>query len=290
MTKLSAFTLLLFALLLANVAAQTPDSRAQDLQAQDSQSKAAQGAQKPDESTAQPVQASPMDSSDAEVDPPRITYSPGPKYPKDARNIGHQGTSILSLVVGKDGRPQDVAILRPLDPELDNCAIAAVSKWRYQPAERDGEPVEVTVHARVRFRLYNKSYGHIAQLWDRSDSNDPKADLQLSKAYLDGNGVPQDDQLAFEFLKMAADWNLPEAQFLMGEHYYRDVDNAPDNVNAYMWYALSKRAGGKDGEAMLKTLAAEMTPEQIGEADTRVGYWPEDPPKPDPPAQNSASQ
>jgi TonB family protein len=154
--------------------------------------------------------------SDPYVDPPRLIRGPNPKYPKDACNVGHQGTSVLSLVVGIDGHPRDVAVVRPLDPELDDSAIAAVSKWRYQAAERDGEPVEVSVHARVRFRLYNRSYGHIAQLWDRSDSNDPKADLQLSKAYLDGNGVPQDDHLSFEFLKMAADWNLPEAQIFDG--------------------------------------------------------------------------
>ena len=216
--------------------------------------------------------------SDADIDPPRLTWAPNPKYPKSARNVGHQGTSILNLVVGTDGRPREITIVRTLDGDLDALAIAAVSKWRYQPALRDGEPLEVQVHARVRFRLYNKSYGHIAELWDRSDSNDPRADLQLSRAYRDGNGVPQDDQLSFEFLKLAADWNLPEAQFLMGEHYYRDL-GSPDYVNSYLWYALSKRAGGKDGEAMLKTLASEMTPEQISEADTRVGYWPEDPPK-----------
>jgi hypothetical protein len=46
-----------------------------------------------------------------------------------------------------------------------------------------------------------------------------------------------------------------------------------------MWYALSKRAGGRDSERMLQLLAGQMTPEQLSEADVRVGYWPEDPPK-----------
>ena len=215
--------------------------------------------------------------SDVDIDPPRLTWAPDPKYPKSARNVGHQGTSILNLVVGTDGKPHDITIVRPLDEELDAFALAAVQKWRYRPALRDGEPVEVQVHARVRFRLYNKSYGRIAELWDRSDHNDPRADLQLSNAYRDGNGVPQDDQLSFEFLKMAADWNLPEAQFLMGEHY--NSDSPSDYVNAYMWYALSKRAGGRDGARMLKLLASEMSPEQLSEADLRVDYWPEDPPK-----------
>jgi len=223
-----------------------------------------------------PAIASPEESN-VDIDPPRVTWAPNPKYPKSARHVGHQGTSILNLIVGADGRPHDITVVRALDEELDACAIAAVQKWRYRPALRDGEPVEVQIHARIRFRLYDKSYGRIADLWDRSDNNDPRADLQLSRAYLEGNGVPQDYQLAFEFLRMAADWNLPEAQFLMGEHYYRDA--SPDYVNAYMWYALSKRAGGRDGEAMLKVLASEMTPEQLNEADLRVDYWPEDPPK-----------
>jgi TonB family protein len=227
--------------------------------------------------SADPPSAAQSAAHDVDVDPPMLVHAPNPKYPKNAREAGHQGTSILSLVVGTDGHPHDIAVVRPLDAELDQYAIEAVTKWRYRPASKDGEPVEVEVHTRVRFRLYDKSFGHIAELWDRSDANDPKADLQLSKAYYEGNGVPQDEDLGFAFLKMAADWNLPQAQYLMADHFYREGDN----VHAYMWYALSKRAGGADGEKMLKVLAAEMSPEQISEAELRVNYWPEDPPKAD---------
>jgi hypothetical protein len=65
----------------------------------------------------------------------------------------------------------------------------------------------------------------------------------------------------------------------MGEHFYKDQSGPPDYVTAYMWYALSKRAGGNQGEQMLKVLAPEMSAEQLSEAETRVNYWPEDPPK-----------
>ncbi|MGC2197285.1 MAG: hypothetical protein WA628_21600 [Terriglobales bacterium] len=116
-------------------------------------------------------------------------------------------------------------------------------------------------------------------MWDRSDNSDPKAEWVLYKAYFEGVGVPQDEQLGLWFLKRAADWNLPEALFMMGEHAYREQSGLPDYVAAYMWYALSKRAGGTKGEGMLKILASEMAPEQLGEAETRVNYWPEDPPK-----------
>jgi TonB family protein len=214
--------------------------------------------------------------ADADVTPPRLVYNPGPEYPPAARAAGHQGTSVLSLTVGIDGTPRDISVLRDLDSELDAAAIAAVSTWRYEPALKDDKPVEVDVHARIRFRIYEGDARKIAELWDRSDNSDPKADWALSKAYFQGNGVPQDDQLGLQFLKMAADWNLPEAQFQMGEHYYR---NQGDLVTAYMWYAVSKRAGGTQAEEMLKVLAPQMSAEQLSQAEERVGYWPEEPPK-----------
>lgn len=228
--------------------------------------------------TDDPTATGKVSISDIDVTPPRLIYSPDPPYPPEARAAGHQGTSILSLTVGMDGLPRDITVLRRLDGALDQAAIAAVSTWQYEPALKDDKPVEVEIHARVRFRLYDGPNGKIAELWDRSDNNDPKADWALSKAYFAGNGVPQDDELGLQFLKMAADWNLPEAQFQMGEHYYKDA-SPPDYVAAYMWYALSKRAGGKQGEEMMKTVGAQMSAEDLHQAELRVDYWPEDPPK-----------
>jgi len=91
--------------------------------------------------------------------------------------------------------------------------------------------------------------------------------------------VPKDERLGIAFLSMAANWNLPEAQFQMGERFDKNPNGSPDYVTAYMWYALSKRGGFKQGEEMLKILAAKMTIEQLGEAETRIDYWPEAPPK-----------
>src|ERR1035441_2628602 len=134
-----------------------------------------------------PGVTSPADS-DVDIDPPRLTYAPGPRYPRAARNVGHQGTSILSLVIGTNGRPHDITILRPLDEELDACAIAAVRKWRYKPALRDGEPLEAKPNEKINFPPHKKSYGRFAVLWARPKKSNPGADLQLSKAYIDGNG------------------------------------------------------------------------------------------------------
>jgi len=216
---------------------------------------------------------------DADVFPPRPIHTRNPKYPAESRRAGIQGTSWLSLIVGTDGVPRDVKVVRRLDETLDEISLEKVRTWRYKPAMKNDQPVEVEILVKIAFRLRDPTHQKIAELWKGSDCADPKAEWALYKAYRDGAGVPQDEQLAMWFLKRAADWNLPEAQFQMGEHFYQNPDGPRDYVSAYMWYALSKRAGGQDGERMLKELAGEMTPEQLSEAEVRVGYWPEDPPK-----------
>ena len=216
---------------------------------------------------------------DADVLPPRPIHTPNPKYPVESRRSGIQGTTLLSLIVGTDGAPRDVKVVRRLDDTLDESTLEKVRTWRYKPAVKNDQPVEVEIVVKMRFRLRDAAHEKIAELWNGSDCADPKAEWALYKAYRDGAGVPQDEQLAMWFLKRAANWNLPEAQFQMGEHFYQNPDGSRDYVSAYMWYALSKRAGGHEGERMLKVLAEEMTPEQLSEADVRIGYWPENPPK-----------
>jgi protein TonB len=44
-------------------------------------------------------------------------------------------------------------VLRGLDPGLDQRAMAAVREWRFAPARRQGEPVDVIVEVSVEFML-----------------------------------------------------------------------------------------------------------------------------------------
>ena len=86
--------------------------------------------------------------------PPKRTYSPDPKYPKDEREARRQGTVVLRRIVGADGLPRDIAVLRTLGPEFDEAAIDAVKKWKFSPATKDGKAVAAKVSVQVNFRLY----------------------------------------------------------------------------------------------------------------------------------------
>jgi len=88
------------------------------------------------------------------VSAPKAIYSPDPEYSEEARKAKYQGTCVLWLIVGPDGRPRDIRVARTLGLGLDEKAIEAVKNWRFDPAMKDGKPVAVPINVEVSFRLY----------------------------------------------------------------------------------------------------------------------------------------
>lgn len=88
------------------------------------------------------------------VSAPKIIYQPDPEYSEEARKAKYQGTCVLWLVVGPDGKPRDIRVQRTLGLGLDEKAIEAVKTWRFEPALKDGKPVAVQINVEVSFRLY----------------------------------------------------------------------------------------------------------------------------------------
>jgi protein TonB len=88
------------------------------------------------------------------VSAPRPIYDPDPEYSEEARKAKFQGTVLLSAVIGPDGKPRDLRVLRSLGMGLDQRALDAVWKWRFVPAMRNNQPVAVLVSIEVAFRLY----------------------------------------------------------------------------------------------------------------------------------------
>ena len=88
------------------------------------------------------------------VSAPRATYSPDPEYSEEARKAKYQGTCVLWLIVGPDGRPRDIRVTRTLGLGLDEKAVEAVRQWKFDPAMKDGKAVAVQISVEVSFRLY----------------------------------------------------------------------------------------------------------------------------------------
>jgi periplasmic protein TonB len=88
------------------------------------------------------------------VSAPRKIYDPDPEYSEEARKAKYQGTCVLYVIVGPDGRTRDIRVSRTLGLGLDEKAIEAVKTWRFEPGKKDGKPVSVAVNIEVEFRLY----------------------------------------------------------------------------------------------------------------------------------------
>jgi periplasmic protein TonB len=87
------------------------------------------------------------------VSPPSIIYKVEPEYSEEARKAKFQGTVLLYVVVDEKGNPRDIKILRPLGLGLDQKAVEAVEKWKFNPGKKDGKPVPVQAQIEVNFRL-----------------------------------------------------------------------------------------------------------------------------------------
>jgi TonB family protein len=87
------------------------------------------------------------------VTAPRPILSRSPAYSEEARHAKLVGTVILRTIIGVDGIPRDVEVVRALGQGLDEKAVAAVRGWRFKPATKDGKPVPVQINIEVTFKL-----------------------------------------------------------------------------------------------------------------------------------------
>ena len=80
-----------------------------------------------------------------------------PRYVASALNERVEGIVRLSAVIRKDGSVDEVELLKHLDDRLDQSAQEALAKWRFEPAARDGTPVDVDAVFEIPFRVAPKA-------------------------------------------------------------------------------------------------------------------------------------
>jgi periplasmic protein TonB len=81
-----------------------------------------------------------------------LVHRVNPDYPNSWKREGLQGTVHLHITIAKDGSVHDVKVVDG-DSLLAKSAEKAVKQWRYKPALRDGQPVDVQATIAVAFAL-----------------------------------------------------------------------------------------------------------------------------------------
>ena len=77
-----------------------------------------------------------------------------PRYPASARRNGESGTVVLKVLVTREGGAARVELESSSGSNaLDQSALETVKRWRFTPAQRGGDPVEIWVRVPIAFRL-----------------------------------------------------------------------------------------------------------------------------------------
>ena len=85
--------------------------------------------------------------------PPQLIYRPEPEYSEEARKARFQGSVVLAVEIGLDGRASKIRVVRAAGLGLDEKAIEAVERWRFIPALEGDKPVAAPALIEVAFHL-----------------------------------------------------------------------------------------------------------------------------------------
>jgi len=79
---------------------------------------------------------------------------PKPDYSEAARRMKISGTVLADVLIGEDGRVQDVFVLKCLPAGLTPKAVEALKKWQFRPITGpDGKPTRIHVPIEVTFNI-----------------------------------------------------------------------------------------------------------------------------------------
>ncbi len=91
---------------------------------------------------------------DIGVSAPVAKFTPEPDFTEEARKAKYQGTVVLAAIVGPDGKPRNIRVVRGLGMGLDEKAVERVKTWLFEPGKKNGTPVAVAMNFEVDFRLF----------------------------------------------------------------------------------------------------------------------------------------
>jgi TonB family protein len=88
----------------------------------------------------------------ADLSQPAATKKVDPAYPTQLMRQNVAGKVILYAVIHADGTVGSVRVLRGVDDRLDQFASEAIVQWKFQPATKDGTPVDVEATFQIPFK------------------------------------------------------------------------------------------------------------------------------------------
>ena len=91
-------------------------------------------------------------STEAKTTPPVLVSHSQPEYTAEGRQLKIQGDVVLRVTIKPSGEMVVLNVIRGLGHGLDESAMRSASTYRFQPATRNGQPVEFTTNIIIKFQ------------------------------------------------------------------------------------------------------------------------------------------
>jgi TonB family protein len=98
------------------------------------------------------------DGQKGDLTSPVATRTADPAYPLELMRHNVQGTVTLYAVIHGDGSVSDVKVLQSVDDRLDDFATAALTRWKFRPATKNGNPVALEAVVVIPFHPSRSSF------------------------------------------------------------------------------------------------------------------------------------
>jgi TPR repeat protein len=181
--------------------------------------------------------------------------------------------TILVMLVGAPAIAQDY-----------NAGVAAFQARDFTTALKNWMPLAENDDAEAQRNIgvmYHQGLGvpqsdDEAVKWYRraAENGHPRAQQNLGVMYEEGAGVPQDFAAAEKWYRMSAEQGNVFAKLNLGVLYERGESSVPrDVVQTHMWYNLAAAQGHVDAGQLRDDVAANMTPQQVAEAQRLAQEW-----------------
>jgi len=92
-------------------------------------------------------------STGGQITPPMKIRDVRPRYRQELVDARVQGVILMNARIGTDGRVRNVDVISPVNADLEDEALAAVSQWEFTPTYLNCEPVEVQMYVTMQFKL-----------------------------------------------------------------------------------------------------------------------------------------
>lgn len=103
--------------------------------------------------------------------PPRLLYAPEAKYPSEALAAGQKAEVLFKVTITKEGSVSDVEVVESGGTAFDEAAAAAVRRFVFTPAQRDGVALPVAISYLYKF----ETDGPVTEVAAAAESEAPSA-------------------------------------------------------------------------------------------------------------------